>query len=150
MSERALRWTTFAAGLSAGVIAMFLLDPRGGRRRRHLLLDKSGREVRDSRRVVTAKAFDLAHRSYGTLARLRSLLRPAPRTDELIVERVRARIGHRVRHAHSVQIRSRAGIVELTGKILPRDADRLIRTVKMIKGVKEIVNHLQIIEPAIA
>lgn len=59
-----------AASLGAGV--MFLLDPRGGRRRRALLRDKGFSWARHATGAIDKTSRDLKNRVHGTIVNIRS------------------------------------------------------------------------------
>ena len=59
-----------AAGLGAGV--MFLLDPRGGRRRRALLRDKGYSLARQATSAIDKTSRDMKNRVHGTIVNIRA------------------------------------------------------------------------------
>jgi gas vesicle protein len=61
-------------GAIAGVAAMFLFDPRDGRRRRTVLRDKLGKWGRVAGREARGKAMDLRNRSQGMIHEARSAI----------------------------------------------------------------------------
>ncbi|CAN5619953.1 hypothetical protein BH23CHL7_BH23CHL7_16400 [soil metagenome] len=61
-------------GAAAGVVAMFLFDPRDGRRRRTVLRDKLGKWGRLASREARGKAADLRNRSQGMVHEAKSAL----------------------------------------------------------------------------
>lgn len=64
-----------ATGLAVGAIAMFILDPEQGRRRRALARDKAlryGREVGD---LVAGTSKDLKNRAYGVAKEAEGMVR---------------------------------------------------------------------------
>jgi hypothetical protein len=71
-----------AAGLGLGALAMFILDPQQGRRRRALVRDKMvryGREVSD---LAAGTSKDLRNRAQGVVAETRGMVREAVASNE--------------------------------------------------------------------
>ncbi len=58
----------FAAGLALGALAMFILDPQQGRRRRALARDKMVRAKHEVSDFVAGTTQDLRNRAYGLAA----------------------------------------------------------------------------------
>jgi hypothetical protein len=69
-------------GAVAGVVAMFLFDPRDGRRRRTVLRDKVGKWGRIASREARGRAVDLRNRSQGMVHEARSALGVGEGSDE--------------------------------------------------------------------
>ncbi|HVM30901.1 MAG TPA: hypothetical protein VM305_09080 [Candidatus Limnocylindrales bacterium] len=61
-------------GAIAGVVGMFLFDPRDGKRRRTVLMDKLGKWSRVAGREARGKAVDLRNRSQGMIHEARSAI----------------------------------------------------------------------------
>jgi hypothetical protein len=61
-------------GVVGGVVAMFLFDPRDGRRRRTVLRDKLGKWGRAASREARGKAVDLRNRSQGVIHEAKSAI----------------------------------------------------------------------------
>lgn len=58
------------SGLAIGALAMYLLDPVQGRRRRALVTDETYRTMVTTRKTINAKARDLGNRTEGLAAKL--------------------------------------------------------------------------------
>jgi gas vesicle protein len=69
-------------GAAAGVVAMFLFDPRDGRRRRTVLRDKLGKWGRQASREARVKAADLRNRSEGMVHQAKSALGAGQTEDQ--------------------------------------------------------------------
>lgn len=130
-------------GLGLGVSLMYLLDPERGRRRRARFRDRLAHAARVSEDAVQATGRDVAHRAAGATARLRRMRRHEPVDDRVLVERVRARLGRFVSHPRAIDVDAVDGIVTLRGPILRAEANRLIRSVGRIRGVREVVSRLE-------
>ena len=129
-------------GLGLGVGLMYFLDPERGRRRRALVRDKVVHATRVSAHGVSGVGLDLSHRAAGLLARVRSAWRRGPVDDDVLVERVRAKLGRFVAHPHAIRVTASDGYVHLRGPILQSEVPRLVRTVARVPGVRDVINGL--------
>jgi osmotically-inducible protein OsmY len=130
-------------GLGLGVGLMYFLDPERGRRRRALVRDKVAHATRVSTNALGSAGVDLAHRATGLVARVRSVLRSGPVDDDVLVERVRAKLGRMVSHPHAIAVAAVEGVVRLRGPVLQSEVQRLMRSVTRVAGVRRIVNQLE-------
>ncbi len=134
-----------ACALLAGAVAMFYLDPQGGRRRRALTRDKVSATYHDARVRAEAKARVAADRARGMVAEARRRLWPFGRpSDAQLNARVRAQLGHVVRNPHAIQTEVQAGCVQLRGKVLRHEIDGLMAGLWSVPGVQRIVNELAV------
>jgi len=133
-----------AAG--AGAVLMYFLDPQRGRRRRVLVRDKLNRITHKTTGAVGATSRDLRNRAYGIMAETRSLVSRRQVSDEVLAERVRARLGSLVSHASAIQVWSDNGRITLSGGVLAAELARLIRGVSSIRGVTGVENLLTVQE----
>jgi osmotically-inducible protein OsmY len=65
-------------------------------------------------------------------------------TDELLLERVRSKLGHYPGQAGAINFMVGDGIVTLRGSVGAKDGPRILRAVKFIRGVKSIDNQLEL------
>jgi len=132
------------AAIGAGI--MYLLDPDGGRRRRALLRDQlvsAGHKTSDA---VGATSRDVTNRARGVVAELRGRLRREHVGDDVLRERVRARIGSIVGHAGAIETHVSDGRVTLRGPVLSEEVERLLRRVRGVRGVEEVLSELEVHE----
>ena len=61
----------------------------------------------------------------------------APVADDVLAERVRARLGHNVSHA-SIEVQVAQGEVTLRGPVLDAEVDGLLRAVRAVPGVRGV------------
>ncbi len=136
------------AGLAAGAGLVYFLDPRRGPGRRSQAVQRAGRVAREMEATVEAGARDLSQRVRGIAhkARMRMARDLAP--DEVVIERVRARLGRLSAHPHAIRVSCRGGHVELTGPALRAEHARVVRGVRMVRGVREVEDHLDLHETA--
>jgi osmotically-inducible protein OsmY len=136
-----LRALTVAA---AGAGLMYLLDPDGGRRRRAHVRDQLVRAAHRTGDAMDATSRDVGNRARGVVAELRQRLVNVEVSDGVLYERVRARIGLVVGQAGAVEAAVVDGRVSLRGPVLADDVDRLVRRVRSVPGVREVINQLDV------
>jgi len=146
------RARSYGLGLVAAIAAAgaaFFFDPRSGGRRRALMRDHLHRSVNQSREFLGKAGRDARQRIGGSYSGLLSRFRRAEELDDRIVEeRVRAALGRLTTHPGAVDGVCRNGVVYLSGHILQDDADRVVRGLARVRGVREVVNELRVHEDA--
>jgi osmotically-inducible protein OsmY len=133
------RGLAFVTGLGIGTGLMFLFDPNQGRRRRALLRDKCIWAARKTGETFEGTARDLRNRAQGVIYEVQSRFSSEPVDDAVLVDRVRARLGHFVSHPRAIDVTVENGRVTLNGPILPAEAPKLLAAVSGIPGVSEVV-----------
>jgi hypothetical protein len=132
------------AGLGLGVALFYWLDPDSGRRRRAHVRDQLRHLRVTTLRAVNVTRSDLRHRARGLAARLRGLGRRfAPVADEVLVERVRSRLGRIARYPHAIEVHAHDGRVILSGRILGSEIVPLLREIGHVPGAREVESQLQ-------
>jgi hypothetical protein len=137
----------FLLGALAGAAVMFLLDPSRGNRRRALARDKlvhAGHELEHLRGAAAARARDLRNRARGVVAEARRRMAMEPVDDDILLARVRSRLGHHMARPGNVELAAQGGTVTLSGSVLPDEAERLVTAVAVIPGVRDVVDRLRI------
>ena len=132
------------SGIGIGAAIMYFLDPDRGGRRRAALRDQlisTGHTVGDA---LGTTARDLGNRARGLAAETRSRFTPEDVSDQVLVGRVRAELGRVVSHPGSIIATASEGVVTLSGPVLAREVDRLLETAQKVRGVREVVNQLEI------
>jgi hypothetical protein len=138
------RWGAFATGFLAGAACMFAFDPVRGRSRRKKVSDKLVHAEHEALAAFEAAAHDFAHRSHGAVAELKARLRGEQPIDDVLVERVRAQLGRLCSHPRAIEVASLGdGRIRLSGPVLEREADALLRRVRLIRGVHGVVDALE-------
>jgi uncharacterized membrane protein len=132
------------SGLGLGAGLMFMFDPDRGRRRRALVRDQLAHISRMLTRAMNATSRDLTHRVCGALTEGGNLFRREEISDDVLAERIRARIGRSVSHPHAISITVCDGHVSLSGPVLAHEAGRLISGVSSVRGVKGVENVLTV------
>jgi osmotically-inducible protein OsmY len=133
-------------GLGVGALLMYVLDPQRGARRRALARDKATKLRHRAGETLAARSRDLRNRSRGVAAKTRSLVhshKDEEVPDEVLTERVRARIGRAVRHPGSIEVAAENGVVRLSGPVLEDEVDDLVSAVRDTPGVEDVVDLLE-------
>ena len=131
-----------AGALAAGAFATFFLDPEQGRRRRAIARDRLSGGLRRAADSSQALAHGLRNRTTGLVAGVRRRLSPAPVSDDVLAERVRARMGHVVSHS-SIDVQVVQGEVTLRGPVLDTELEGLLHAVRAVPGVRGVANQLE-------
>lgn len=93
--------------------------------------------------AVLVTAIDFRNRLLGTYFSLRRRLIPQDFPDEVLVERVRARLGRAVSHPGAIHVTASAGAVTLAGPVLKRQRKRALRAAASVPGVHVVVDWLE-------
>lgn len=146
LSPKIVYWALGGAAL--GAAATYFFDPVRGHRRRIVLHDKFFSKMNHFKHDSKIFLKNLKSKIFGSAARVQSKLHHKEQNDESLNQRVRSTFGRQVRHAKSIQTSVTYGIVTLSGPILAEEVDKLIKCVKAIPGVQQVVNHLDIYKSA--
>jgi len=131
-------------GAAAGAAIMYSCDPSYGARRRALLRDKAVHAGKTTARSVSATARDAGHRLTGIYARAGRLFQEEePPDDVVLVERVRAAIGHVSSHPGAIEVSASKGAVVLSGWTSPEEQQAILRKIRKVRGVQNIENRLR-------
>lgn len=136
--------TSLLVGAGAGAGLMYLLDPDLGTRRRARMRDRLMRARHLTGDAMDATSRDVRNRARGVVAELRSRLLPGDVSDDVLQERVRARLGQAVRYPRSIETTVDNGCVTLRGPVLADDVTRLVRRIGQVPGVREVDNRLDV------
>lgn len=134
-------------GIALGAGATFLLDPRQGRRRRALIRDRMVRTAREAREFGDAAAKDLRARAQGLSSQLRfprQAWRDSAASDDVLIERVRAKLGRHVSHPHAIRVTAQNGYVTLGGDILASEHGKLLQALRTVRGVRDCADRLDV------
>jgi osmotically-inducible protein OsmY len=141
----------FVYGMTAGAGLMYYMDPDRGRRRRALVrdqLDHATHRLEDAGERVNALAEQMSDRARGVAHESRARLREERVTDDVLVERVRAGMGRAVSNPRAIEVSAHDGTVTLTGPALSHEARDLVRAVEHVRGVRDVVNRLDVHDKA--
>ena len=94
--------------------------------------------------AVSTTSRDVRNRARGLAAEASSLLSGDKPSDDVLVERVRSKMGRCVSHPGAIDVSANNGRVTLSGPILADEVADLLSCVGSIRGVDEIDNHLEV------
>lgn len=137
-----LAWIISGAAIG-GVIAYFF-DPSRGKRRRALIKDKGTRLANQANEYGGKIYRRLKNQGEGVIAKASKLTHQERVDDEALMNRVRSEFGRKIRHARAIEVEVNNGEVTLSGPILASEIDDLIRCVKDVPGVKDVINQLDV------
>lgn len=132
------------AGLGIGAGLMFFCDPSHGRRRRVLLVDKFRAGFRRAQKAVDRSLRDLSNRTHGLLAESITAVLPERIPDEVLTDRIHARLGRLSSHAGAIDVKVLGGRVILKGAILERELPHLLSAIHRMAGVHEVIDNLNV------
>ncbi len=137
------------AGLGLGAGLMYFADPERGHRRRIHARDKINWAIHHGEKAVDRSFRDLTNRVHGLIAQVVGAVLPERIPDEVLVDRVRARLGRLVCHPGAIDVNVADGRVILKGDVLAQDFPRLLRGVGCMAGVREVIDNVNVhAEPA--
>ena len=135
----------FLAGCSFGALTMYLCDPVRGARRRSYVRDKfvhAGKTVADR---ADKQRRNLANHVKGALYEIRAKLIGERRPDDdVLIERVRAQLGHVVSHPGSLDVRVTDGCLIVAGPVFAGELAKIHDRLKETRGVCDF--DLQVME----
>ncbi len=130
-------------GLALGGGLMYLLDPNRGTRRRALVRDKAVHATHVLRCAADKAVRDLEHRVRGSIAELSTVFQSGDCPDDVLVQRVRARLGRACSHPNSIEVHAENGRVTLVGPVLTAEADVMRDDIRHVRGVHEVEDRLE-------
>jgi uncharacterized membrane protein/osmotically-inducible protein OsmY len=139
---------TFLQGIALGAGLTYLFDPDRGKRRRARMRDQMV-HMRNLMQVGGERACrDMTNRLRGIAAGAQSAFGEHRTLDEVLVERVRSKLGRYVSHPGAIEVAADNGRVILSGPILAREVNDLLSAVQSVHGVQETINQLDVHERA--
>jgi hypothetical protein len=132
------RMGMFVAGVAAGAGLMYLLDPRGGARRRALIRDKFLHAGRSARMFGGRLARRARNEVLGELEERKAWWRERGESidDDVLVERVRAQLGHVLSHPGAIEVMARDGIVTLRGSVVRGEIRKICDRLDATRGIR--------------
>ncbi|HEU4408413.1 MAG TPA: SRPBCC family protein [Polyangiaceae bacterium] len=135
-------FSSYLGSAALGAAAVYWLDPAAGARRRGLARDKLIHSAQGVVGLASAASRDALNRARGLVAEALGALHGGPVDDEVLRERVRARLGHVLSHPGAIEVRCEEGKVELVGRILEDELAAALEVTRGVRGVREVVNTL--------
>lgn len=127
---------------------MYYADPNRGRRRRALLQDKLGSLLNNVGEGLDIVIRDFRGRMTGLIAQTKHSFTHEDVSDQVLQERVRARLGRCVSHPRALSVKAQNGRVTLEGPVLADEVHELVACIRKVHGVQEIENCLEVHEIA--
>ena len=103
--------------LGLGAALMYFFDPDRGKRRRALVRDKVDAAAHKAADKAEKMGRDVRNRAYGMVVETKSLLRREEVGDDVLVQRVRARLGRLPVQIGAFSVSAHDGIVTLRGEL---------------------------------
>lgn len=140
---------SFLSGAALAAAYMYYFDPKEGNRRRALLQDKLRHLTTVAEQRGRGACQDIGNRLHGLAAELQGRLHSVPVSDDVLIARVRAHMGHVVSHSSAISVSARAGRVTLSGPVPADEAKRLLASTAAVRGVKGVEDQLLLREPLV-
>lgn len=136
------RLLALVTGIAAGALAMYILDPNSGRRRRALARDKAFAAGHDVERLARGTTRHTADHLRGMAAKVRARTHRSVPDDDQLRERILSRLGHALHQPSRVEVDVDHGHVVLKGTADPAETERLVVTIAKMQGVHGVENRL--------
>ena len=133
--------TAIVGAVGLGAALMYFLDPDRGKRRRALVRDKVESAGNKATDYAEKMGRDIRNRAYGVVAETKSLFRHEEVTDDVLVDRVRSKLGRFPVH---IDVQAHEGVVSLSGPIVESALPMVLRAVRFVRGVKEVNNQMNV------
>jgi len=139
---------SIVSGFAVGAACMYFADPDRGKRRRALARDQAIRMGNDFADLLEKAQRDAGNRAIGAASALRGMFRKRPTSDEVLIQRVRTKLGRLVSHPHAIEVMSANGNITLLGLVLKNEETHLVRCLRAVPGVVSVENRLEAHESA--
>jgi len=140
MNKSLIALTSFALGVGFAYVA----TPAGGRRRRARLRDSIAHSSHKLCAAAEKTSRDVSHRLTGvaarTLGRITSRITPS---EQVLVARVRSRLGRLVSHPGAIEVTARDRVVTVSGPVFDVELRHLLKEVRAVPGVTAVENRLE-------
>jgi osmotically-inducible protein OsmY len=87
---------------------------------------------------------DITNRAQGVMAETKSLFRFEEVTDDVLIQRVRSRLGRLPVEIGGLEVTAHDGIVTLRGAIDADEVPKVVRAARFVRGAKAVDNHLSV------
>lgn len=132
-----------AGGLAVGTLLEYFLDPRAGRRRRHVARDRALSQLRREQRRAAQRARRAESHAVGVARRTinRRRRQAEPLDDLTLAHKVESQLFRRAGIPKGqVSVNVEDGVVFLRGVLSPEDIERVGETGRRIAGVRAVEN----------
>jgi len=148
-----LGWLALGAGVAS--LGLTLFDPTRGAARRAAIRDRAtsaartlGARTRDLGTRTRGRLLDTSSRMRGRMHEMRVRLQEGAVSDAVLEERIRLQIGRLVSHPGALRVSATRGSVEIIGPVLAKEAEELVERIRGMRGVKDVVERLEVHEEA--
>jgi osmotically-inducible protein OsmY len=132
-----------ALSAAAGAALMYFLDPAWGRARRAWLQQKAASVTRQARARQDALARNTLNHVRGAVHTMRGALEDDEHVDDVVlVERIRAALGHTIANPNGIEVKAFDGRVVLRGPVTPEELAEIVACTQRVRGVREVDNRL--------
>ncbi|WP_158590437.1 SRPBCC family protein [Noviherbaspirillum cavernae] len=147
-SRHSSAWVTWLGGAALGAVAMYLSDPDRGKRRRALAKNKMQSLMSQTGSAIDVASRDLGNRMQGLRAQANRMMRTRHEEidDDILVARVRSKIGRAISHPHAIKVHAEQGSVILSGPILPNEKKSLVAAARSVPGAIAVEDHTEVHE----
>ena len=137
--ERIDHSITLLSGMALGAGLMYIFDPVRGTARRSYARDKLVRGIHLLRCELNKQARNLGNHMVGTVVEAGSSIRDRFRTidDTVLLERVRAQLGHVASHSALIDVIPKNGNVTIIGDVLHGEQEKIARCLGKVRGVRD-------------
>lgn len=136
---------SFVASTCLGAALMYFGDPGQGTRRRATGRDRIRHIVREAGEMMGGVARHVANRARGSVAAAHVRIADGNGVpDDILIARIRARIGHVTSHPHGIEVKASGGRVTLAGDVPANEMTSLLKTVSAVPGVVEVEHSLTV------
>lgn len=137
------RSSSIVGGMALGAAAMYLLDPRAGRRRRARLRDRLVHYLHVTESALRRWFQDAGNRAHGTVAKTRRFLTPEEQvSDRRLEARVRSTLGRLASKPSRIRVEAEAGRVILSGRVVESELGYLLTGLRRVRGVRQVESRL--------
>lgn len=134
----------FITGAAIGAGLMYVCDPDRGKRRRTIARDKLKSTARKTGLALERTAQDLSNHARGLAASVAAVFVEKEVTDDVLVARIRSKLGHIVSHPSAIEVSAENGHVSLRGNVLASEIHELLSTVWSMRGVRGVDHYLKL------
>ena len=134
--------------MGVGAALMYFLDPDSGRRRRAQARDQLVHGQRVLQDATQAMVHNAANHTRGTIRKLQQRIAADEIVDDgVLLERVRAAMGHVIGDPQAIELRVHEGCVTLKGPARAEEIEELVACAGRVRGVREVDNRLSVSNP---
>lgn len=136
-----MRWSKLTLPATAAALVYFF-DPDSGPRRRLRAREKTRHQAHSLFNFLDVAQRDVKNRVQGVGAEARYRFFGQRVKDDVLEQRVAAKVGRYVSHPRAIAIAADDGVITLSGVVLKQEVPRLLNAVRGIPGVHSIRNLL--------